>query len=299
VAPGVYLVRGAFVPGQQPDGNSVIFRAPGSPEGGVVVDTGRHREHTEAVMAKLAALGLTPRAVVNSHWHLDHIGGNVLFRERFPGIRVYASAALAEARTGFLASYRQQLDQMVASDRPSAAEKDAFRREMALIDAGPKLAPDEVVSASGKRVLAGLPLEIHLEERAVTGGDLWIYDPASRVLVAGDLVTLPAPFLDTACPSRWAAVLARLEKVEWDVLVPGHGPPMKRADLATYRTAFDGLLACAASKEPAESCIDGWIRDGGELVRATDTGHLRELLDYYVTVALRGDAARTAKLCGT
>lgn len=43
LAAGVELVRGRFVPGSQPDGNSVVLRAPG---GLVVIDTGRHAEHT-------------------------------------------------------------------------------------------------------------------------------------------------------------------------------------------------------------------------------------------------------------
>ena len=296
IAPGVYLVPGKLVPGHQPDGNSVIFRAP---EGAVVVDTGRHVEHTEAVLARIGALGLTPRVVVNSHWHLDHIGGNVLFRQRYPDVRVFASAALAEAQHGFLANYRRQLEQMVASADTSAEAKESYRREMGLIDAGPLLAPTDVVTASGRRVLAGRPLELHLEERAVTAGDVWVFDPATRVLVAGDLVTLPAPFLDTACPARWQAALARLdEDASWELLVPGHGAPMHHAELALYRRAFDELLACAATTAPAAACVDGWLRTGGELVRANDPGNGRDMVGYYVDAVLRGDPAKTKQLCG-
>ena len=47
LAPGVDLVPGKFVPNTQPDGNSVIFRAP---RGLIVVDTGRHPDHTNAVL---------------------------------------------------------------------------------------------------------------------------------------------------------------------------------------------------------------------------------------------------------
>src|SRR4051794_352511 len=39
IASGVDLIAGAFVPGSQPDGNSVVFTGP---NGLVVVDTGRH-----------------------------------------------------------------------------------------------------------------------------------------------------------------------------------------------------------------------------------------------------------------
>lgn len=296
IAPGVYLVPGKLVPGQQPDGNTVIFRAP---EGAVVVDTGRHVEHTEAVLARIAALGLQPRVIVNSHWHLDHIGGNALFRQRYPNVRVFASGALAEAQRGFLADYRKQLEQMVASADTNAAAKESYRREMGLIDAGSKLAPTDVVTASGRQVLAGRALELHLEEHTVTAGDVWVFDPVTRVLVAGDLVTLPAPFLDTACPARWQAALARLEKdASWELLVPGHGAPMNHKELAVYRRAFDELLACAATTAPAASCVDGWFRTGGELVHASDPGVGHDFVGYYVNAVLRGDAAKTKQLCG-
>src|SRR4051794_6553150 len=47
VAPGVDLIPGAFVPGHQPDGNTLIFRAS---DGLVVMDTGRHAEHTQRII---------------------------------------------------------------------------------------------------------------------------------------------------------------------------------------------------------------------------------------------------------
>ena len=44
IAPDLHLLRGAFVPGQQPDGNSVMLLGP---RGWIVVDTGRHVIETE------------------------------------------------------------------------------------------------------------------------------------------------------------------------------------------------------------------------------------------------------------
>lgn len=294
IAPGVYLVPGKFVPGQQPDGNSIVFAAP---QGAIVVDTGRHRAHTEAVLRRVAALGLEPRAVVNTHWHLDHLGGNVLVRQRHPAARVYASNAIDEALGGFLADYRKQLTQLLASDRPSADAKEGFRRELALIDAGAQLKPNEVVASSGRRKILGRELELHLESRAVTAGDVWIYDPSTRVLVAGDLVTLPAPFLDTACPAGWQAALGRLAAADWQLLVPGHGRVFQRQDFVTYRRAFDRLLACAASSRPTAECVTGWFEDGGDLVATNDPGNGRELVAYYVAQVLRGDPQRITARC--
>lgn len=294
VAPGIELLAGTFVPGAQPDGNTVIVRGP---EGLVVVDSGRHAAHTQRIVDFARAAGVPVRAVVNTHWHLDHVGGNPALRREFPGVLVLASGAIEGAKTGFLANYRKQLEGLVAqAATPEAAAPYAI--DLAILQDVQALAPDEVVTASGPRTLAGRALEIHLEAHAVTGGDLWLFDPATKTLVAGDLVTLPVPFLDTACPARWQAALARLAASDFVTLVPGHGPPMDRAAFAAYRAAFDGLLACAASDAPQASCVEGWIRDAGAWLPQAEHGRTRGMADYYVAQVLRGPAERLAPLCG-
>ena len=296
VAEGVSLIPGSFVPGTQPDGNTVVFSGP---DGLVVVDTGRHPKHTRQILAFAAEAGRPVRVVVNTHWHLDHTGGNVLLRREVPGLRVIASGAIREALTGFLASYHEQLAAAAAEPSLDPANREAYRQEMALIDAGPALAPDDVVTSSGVRTLAGRALELHLETRAVTAGDLWILDPATRVLVSGDLVTLPVPLLDTACPTGWQKALATLAATDFTVLVPGHGPPLDREQVVRYRHAFDSLLACASSNAPAQSCIDGWVTDAGDLIPEGERAFARRLLDYYIGQVLRGDPARRVRLCGS
>jgi glyoxylase-like metal-dependent hydrolase (beta-lactamase superfamily II) len=294
LAPGVALLPGRFVPDVQPDGNTVIFRGP---EGLVVIDTGRHADHTQSIVDFARRERAPVRVVVNTHWHLDHVGGNPRLRREFPGVRIYASSALSGALTGFLASYRASLEAQLEK-APSPEKAEPLRAEIAIIDAGPALAPDEIVAGSGERLLAGLHLDLHLETFAVTAGDVWVFDPRSKVLAAGDLVTLPVPFLDTACPERWGAALDHLAKTDFKVLVPGHGPPLHRRELETYRRAFGNLLSCAASTRGKQECIEGWMRDAGELLGNEDPAFTRALLDYYVGDQLRGDPARTAKLCG-
>jgi glyoxylase-like metal-dependent hydrolase (beta-lactamase superfamily II) len=293
LAPGVHLLRGAFVPGSQPDGNTVILRGP---DGLLVVDTGRHQAHTRRIIDFAAAEKLPVAAVVNTHWHLDHVGGNVLLRQAFPKARVHASPAIEDATKGFLADYRKSLEREIEKSSDPEAQK-RFRAELALIDAGKALFPDEAVAAPGRRRLAGRDVELGLEGGAVTAGDVWLLDRSTRILVAGDLVTLPAPFLDTACPQRWQEALARLAAQDFDRLVPGHGPPLSPKQVASYRAAFDGLLACAASKRTQEECADGWLRELGELVPAEDQRFTRSLLRYYLENHLRAEPAKAQRFC--
>jgi len=294
IAKGVYLIPGAATGQSQPDGNSVIFEAP---QGLIVFDTGRHTEHTQKIIDFASQAHRPIRAIINSHWHLDHVGGNVLLRARYPDVHIYASSAMQEAQTTFLAHYRQQLEAAIAAPDGSQGPLASLRAELALVDAGPALLPTDVIGASGSRTIAGRRLELNLEHDAVTAGDVWIEDSRSGLLLAGDLVTLPAPFLDTACPTRWQESLARVSGHHFGLLVPGHGPPLHREEFETYRTAFEHLLACGRSDRPKSDCIDGWLHDGDKLIAATDQAYARALLDYYVEQVLRGDPARVARLC--
>ncbi|HYK02120.1 MAG TPA: MBL fold metallo-hydrolase [Thermoanaerobaculia bacterium] len=293
---GIHVIRGSFAPGSQPDGNTVILEAP---EGLVVIDTGRHTAHTQAILdfAKKTARPIT--AVINTHWHLDHIGGNALIRREYRAARIYASGALQDAMTGFLANYRGQLKAMIADATSTPEARKSFEAELVLIDAGPKLAPDVVISASGPTTISGRTLRLGLETNAVTAGDVWILDETTGVLIAGDLVTLPAPFLDTACPARWQESLDRLAKLDFDLLIPGHGAPMTRTQFASYRSAYRNLLACAAVADtPKEQCIDGWVRTVAPLMSGFDEQFKRALMGYYMDV-LRGDPAKNARLCAS
>jgi glyoxylase-like metal-dependent hydrolase (beta-lactamase superfamily II) len=172
-----------------------------------------------------------------------------------------------------------------------------MRAEIALIDAGAALGPTESITRSGRMTIAGRSLEVHLESHAVTAGDVWVFDPKTRVLLAGDLVTLPAPFFESACPSRWQASLAHLDKTPFDRLVPGHGAPMQRQQFAAYRKAFSNLLACAAGKAKKTECTEGWIRDAAALIVSKDASYARTLVDYYLENYLRNPSERIRQFC--
>jgi len=295
IASGVDLIPGAFVPNRQPDGNSVIFRAP---EGLVVMDTGRHVEHTQKILdyAKTAALPIV--AVVNSHWHLDHVSGNPRVRAAYPAVRVYASDAIEEAMSGFLANYRKQLEAAIAQSKDET-QIASWRAEIATIEAGHALYPDVKITKTAKQRIAGHDFVLHLESHAATAGDVWLFDPQSRVLAAGDLVTLPVPFLDTACPAQWKTAIDDVAHADFKTLIPGHGAPLQRAQFETYRKAYGNLVACGASSKDKSVCVDGWLADAKPLLADADPRFVRSLLDYYVDNSLRAPKAQVDKLCGT
>jgi glyoxylase-like metal-dependent hydrolase (beta-lactamase superfamily II) len=296
--PRMVLLRGAYDPADgdgQPDGNSVMVRAP---DGLVVFDTGRHEQaFTGRIIAAAEGWNLPVAAIVNSHWHLDHVSGNVPLRAKFPRARVYASTAIEDAMAHFLADSRKAGAARLATLPADSAEAGYLRAGIARIDAGSKLFPTDPVLASGTLRIAGMRFEVGLEDNAVSGGDVWLLDPSTRTLLSGDLVNFPAPFFDTACPHGWSEALARLDAQPFDMLVPGHGAPMSHAQFATYRRAFDGLLACAASDAAVADCAAGWERGLGPLLPADQRGLSRELLDYYFQAVLRAPPRKRDRYC--
>jgi len=149
VAPGITLIPGTFPEGQQPDGNTVMFTAP---DGLIVMDTGRHAEHTQQILDFATQTKRPIKAIINSHWHLDHIGGNPRIRDAYSDVRIYASGALEAAKQGFLADYRRDLEGALQQE-PNGAQAPGWRNELAIIAAAPLA--DERIDASGPYLIAG------------------------------------------------------------------------------------------------------------------------------------------------
>ena len=292
------LLPGSYDPDRgdgQPDGNSVLIRAP---DGLIVFDTGRHEQaFTGRIIAAAEGWRLPVVAIVNSHWHLDHVSGNVPLRERYPRAKVYASTAIEDAMAHFLADSRKAAVARLAALPADSPEAGNLRAGIARIDAGPKLFPTDPVLSSGPMRIAGMAFQVGLETNAVSGGDVWLLDPSTRTLISGDLVNFPAPFFDTACPHGWSEALARLDAQGFDSLVPGHGAPMTHAQFATYRHAFDDLLACAAGDATVADCAAGWERELGPLLPPDQRRLSRLLLDYYFPNVLRAEPAKRDKYC--
>jgi len=289
---GVEWLPGRFVQGEQPDGNSVLIDAP---DGWIVIDTGRHTPHVQALLDRIGASGKPLRAIINTHWHLDHIGGNRALKTAYPQAHLIASDAIVGARGDFLAGYRRQLHAEIEKPSTSDAQRAAYRREIAVIDDSAASTPDVRVSELVPMLVAGRGLSIGLERDAVTGGDVWVYDATAQVLAAGDLVTLPAPLLDTACPERWMQALERIAALRFRWLVPGHGEPLSRGQFVIYRESYERLLRCTASDAPAQTCVDGWLADAGGLFPRDQQPLARSLMGYYVEQKLRAPRAAACK----
>lgn len=294
LAPDVSWLRGDFDVHGRPDGNSVLIRGK---DGMIVFDTGRHAAHAEQLLAAAKADALPITSVFNSHWHLDHVSGNGALRAAFPQLQVWSSAAIHQAPAQeFLARGRERMRAANLKESDAAAREER-ERELARSEATAKLRIDHVVDATREVVIEGRRMLIGYSAHAATGGDLWLLDRASGVLASGDLVTLPAPFLDTACPAGFRAALEQVSALDFRLLVPGHGAPMRRRDFKRYLHAVNGLFDCAATNAEASVCAAAWQADVAPLMSAGERENVVPYAEYYVAERLRADPATLAADC--
>jgi len=145
--------------------------------------------------------------------------------------------------------------------------------------------------------LGGYAVKMYRVADAVTAGDLWLYDERTGVAVLGDVVTLPVPFLDTACPDGWQAALRSVSDTPFEIAIPGHGAPMDRAQFELYRDSFGAFLRCASSDGPAQACASQWVESVGPLLEAgaSDKPRALRMAEYYVGL-LRENGGRS-KYC--
>jgi glyoxylase-like metal-dependent hydrolase (beta-lactamase superfamily II) len=293
IAPGVELLAGAILPERGPDGNTVVFD---SPDGLVVVDTGRHAWHSDAILAWAKAEGRPVAAIVNTHWHLDHTSGNGRIKAAFPTTQVYATDAVARALApgGFLARSLDSSRAMLDDPKLSGIQKEEVQVFLDTMDESELLRPDVVVSAGGQRAIAGRAFDVRVTDGAVTDADIWLYDGASGVAVIGDLVTFPAPFFETACPAAWRKALDEVWAVPFTTAIPGHGEPMTRAQFDAWRGAFNHFMDCVEGTAEAGQCAAAWA-DGIASFNGSDERARKMALGYaeYYVGFLRGNGGRS------
>lgn len=288
------LVPGTWPSGSGPNSNTVLLD---TPVGLIVVDTGRHPAHQDAILAVTRLRGKPIVAIVNTHWHLDHTGGNAELRAAFPGIPIISSNAVEGALTSFFKRSRAAAEAHVASGKASNAQSAEIRRDIAAMDDLAHLRPTQVVTKSGPMTIAGRRFDVHLERYAATAGDVWLYDPAERLAIAGDLVVGLTPFMDTACPDGWRKALRNIAAVPFRTLIPGHGTPMDRAQFTHWRRAFDTLLDCAAGASPKQACVDGWMRDAASFIPDGDRARVPGMIGYYIDTRLRASPEERTRYC--
>lgn len=166
------------------------------------------------------------RYIVNTHSHIDHIAGDFFFPGRVVA-HDYASAQFAAPIEEMSTSAR--IDEAVA---PGTAFEDYLRMVVDGIDPGDvplldgyRLEPPEISFTDSLTLAVGDHTFELLHVPGHTPGDIGVYVPQEDVYFAGDGITTGEyPNLSQSRPFEWIESLVRIEALDADVVVPGHGP---------------------------------------------------------------------------
>ncbi|HET9336673.1 MAG TPA: MBL fold metallo-hydrolase [Sphingomicrobium sp.] len=292
---GYHLIPGSVpLDWRGPDGNSVFLDAP---EGLILVDTGRHPAHAEKLLVYAKERGRPVAAIVNTHWHLDHLTGNLDVRQAYPAAHVYTTTAIEGALVGFLGRGREQADKRLADPKVPTEQKAQILRGRYRVDHPDTLRPTIPVLKPGRMTIAGRELDVRIAPFAATEADLWLYVPDERLAIVGDLVVDIVPFMDTACPDGWKKALEEVAATPFVSLIPGHGAPMSRAQFLQWKGAFDAFVDCGKSTRPKEVCVAGWKREAAPFIDAEHAVYTTEAAGYYLDTRLRSSPEEQQKYC--
>jgi len=227
----------------------------------VVFDTGMTPQSARDLRA--AAEQLTGRAaglVVNSHYHNDHIRGNMAFAPETPIIATPQTRALIAERIPPAVEQHRQTGAArvgVLEKQLAAVTEDDRRRKIAY-----ELNSLRGIVASLPELRLRLPtltferkLTLHGTGRAAQfltfgGGhspsDSILYLPAERIAFVADLVFVQRhPWLGDGDPVEWVRILSEIEALGVQRVVPGHGPVGGVEDLALMRRYITEFTALA------------------------------------------------------
>jgi glyoxylase-like metal-dependent hydrolase (beta-lactamase superfamily II) len=220
-------------------GNVGVLR---TDRGAVVIDTMTFRSQGARILELAEQIGGGPvQAVVNTHYHLDHTHGNPAFP--------IGTTVIATDRT---LAYLKAVDaDYWDGDAAGTLPNQTFHNEHEL----------RVGDKTVRLIHPG---------RGHTDGDLVALFVEDRVLHTGDLFSYgryPGIDLEAGGSVReWAATIDRLLELDFDRVIPGHGPVTDREALRAFQ-AFMRQLAGVGEQAARE----GWSLEETERRAAIDT----------------------------
>jgi glyoxylase-like metal-dependent hydrolase (beta-lactamase superfamily II) len=148
------------------------------------------------------------RYLVYSHDHADHISGGEVF-----------------ADTATVVAHERAREVIIGEKRPTAV-------------------PSVTISERGMIDLGGTVMQLIFTGRNHSDNSLVMYFPVERVLFAVDFIPVDSmafrDFPDAYMPD-WIESLRRVEQIDFDVLVPGHGPLGRKQHVTAFRNYLEDL----------------------------------------------------------
>jgi glyoxylase-like metal-dependent hydrolase (beta-lactamase superfamily II) len=265
----------------------------------LVFDTNTRPSSANLIIARIRAITRKPvRYVVNSHGHPDHWSGNEAYAKAFPGLDIIATVDVAANMRKMAGVWVPRFETELATRRAAAAEEartgkrpdgtvptaDERRQEATdLIDYASFVAETKALHRIFPTITYSGELRFEHGGRefrliSVTGdqeGTTVLYLPKERILLAGDAVSFPIPYVGHS-PIGLVASLQMLSTLDINIIVPGHGPTF-------YDKAFLKLEMALFTKvveETDRAIADGKNKTRDEVVAAVTAGDLLDVFTH-------------------
>jgi len=253
VADGVYAAIAK--PGGLASGNAGFVIGD---EGVLIFDTFYTPAALEELIGEIQALTKLPiKFAVNSHYHLDHTGGNQVLVAR--GVPIIAHDNVLKWQTTKNKRFLPALEDLQKrradaakqlSETPEDKKDERTRLERQIRRTEAMMA----IKLTNPNVTFGAGIvRLYLGQREVvlstlpghTGGDVLAYVPDANVVFTGDLGwSKTLPNLVDATVNDWIPTLDRvLTQYPTAKFVPGHGSVAEAADIKGFRDYLDDLRA--------------------------------------------------------
>lgn len=221
------------------------------------------------------------RYLVNTHYHFDHAHGNQVFP---PEVEIIGHTYTRQKLSGELGnvleestviSFTEGVPAQIASlQQQIAAESDATRRaelqtRLAIAQAHqtslaevvptpPNITIDDSMTIYQAVNGGGREIQIRYLGRGHTGGDVVVFLPEEKIVFTGDLMVPGIPYMGDAHVDEWPDALDRLKELDFDTLLPGHGPIVQGKQRVDYLQAYlrDLWRNTAALKQQGLSAED-------------------------------------------
>jgi len=224
----VYALIGELaIPNEKNDGfisNSVFVI---TDDGVVVVDPGGTLQIGQMVIDEIRKVTDKPIThVIDTHHHADHWMGNHAFINLTPKPVILGHQIMKDTAEEIGERWLE-----IISNLTKGKNK------------GTKVVmPTEIVTGDEILKIGGLTFQLYHPEHAHTEGDIAVYIPEEKVLLPGDILFyLRTPGFQDASPMGNATALRDLMKLDFNYVVPGHGPVTDRSGIEYMLTYIQVL----------------------------------------------------------
>ena len=163
------------------------------------------------------------RYVVYSHDHADHIGGGEVFDD-----------------DAIIVAHENAKATIIGENRPTAVPEVVFSERLTI-------------------ELGGKQAELIYVGRGHSDNSVVMRFPAERAVFAVDFIpirSLPYRDLTDAYFPDWIDAVKRVEALDFDILIPGHGPLATKADATEHRQYLEALYHAVLSAARAGQSLE-------------------------------------------